>query len=119
MKHLLLVGTLLCRLFADMESYKEGEHLYFQKGCNNCHGTNAEGSSYYPPLARKNKSYLKEKLLAFKRGKASSQKAEVMFTFTKNLNEMQIEKLSSFLAEFQETDTQKYQISDDILGGKN
>ena len=119
MKVLLLVSIFISTLLSTSYNYEEGRHLYFQKGCNNCHGTNAEGSSYYPSLAHKKEEYLKEKLLAFQRGEASSQKAEVMFTFAKSLSKKQIFQLSTFLANFQDKTTQNYEISDDLLGGTN
>ena len=115
----LLFGSILLSTMVLAQDNEEGRHLYFQKGCNNCHGTNAEGSSYYPPLAHKKEAYLQEKLFAFQRGEASSQKAEVMFTFAKSLSKEQILQLSSFLANFQDQTTQNYEISDDLLGGTN
>ncbi|WP_297441461.1 c-type cytochrome [Sulfurimonas sp.] len=103
--------------FAD--TYKNGYDLYYQKGCNNCHGTHAEGSSYYPRLANKDKKYLLKKLRDFKAGKARSQKAQIMFTFANSLKKKEIEELSLFLSEFKKDMSTNYEISDDLLGGSN
>jgi cytochrome c553 len=96
--------------------YETGKDLYYQKGCNNCHGTQAEGSSYYPALANKKRSYLIEKLKAFKEGVAKSQKAEIMFTFAKGLSHKEIAALADFLSAFEKDNNDKYKINDDILG---
>ncbi len=97
-------------------AYGEGRDLYFQKGCGNCHGTQAEGSSYYPKLANRAKSYITRKLTAFREGKSSTQKQEIMFTFAASLKDKEIDNLSTYLSDFQADTSDKYKISDDILG---
>ncbi|MEN4052895.1 MULTISPECIES: c-type cytochrome [Sulfurimonas] len=110
-----LLFILICNLL-NASVYEQGKDLYYQNGCNNCHGTEAEGSSYYPRLANKKEGYLIEKLEAFKKGEAKSQKAEIMFTFAKGLNEKEIAAIASFLSTFEKDTSDKYEISDDILG---
>ena len=99
--------------------YDKGKDLYYQKGCNNCHGSEAEGSSYYPRLANKKESYLIKKLENFQKGIAKSQKAEIMFTFAKGLQKKEIENIAIFLSQYKKEESDKYQISDDLLGGSN
>jgi cytochrome c553 len=116
-RSMLLLFMLFNFLMAD--SYQRGYDLYYQKGCNNCHGTHAEGSSYYPHLANKKRSYLLKKLENFKAGKAKSQKAEIMFTFAQGLPKKDLEYLTLFLSEFKKDTSTDYDISDDLLGGTN
>ena len=97
-------------------SYEKGRDLYFQKGCANCHGTEAEGNSYYPKLANRPKNHILKKLAAFKNGEADNQKQEIMFTFARSLNEEDMQNLATYLSEFQADTSDKYEISDDILG---
>jgi cytochrome c553 len=111
----LLVGQF--SLFAnESTSYESGKHLYYANGCANCHGTNAEGSSYYPKLANKKEEFLTKKLEDFKKGIAATQKQEIMFTFAKPLTQTDIKDLTSFLANFKQEDSSKYDIEEDLLG---
>ena len=103
-------------LLATSAQYKKGNNLYFQKGCSNCHGTNAEGSSYYPKLANKKQFFLIKKLKEFREGKASSQTAEIMFTFANSLTQKEINNLVIFLSQHKKDTSNKYKIDDDILG---
>lgn len=97
-------------------TYEDGKNIYFQHACSNCHGTHAEGSGIYPRLAHKSKVRIVKKLNDFKIGKASSQTAEMMFSFAKELTKKDINSLALFLSEFQKDTTDKYKINDDILG---
>ena len=95
---------------------QQGRDLYFQKGCANCHGTNAEGSSYYPKLANKKKKYLIDKLENFKKGIADTQKQKIMFTFTQTLTQKEIRNIASYLTNFKKDNSGKYDVEDDLLG---
>lgn len=114
-----LLSLLSCTLFANTlhtKSYEEGKSLYYANGCGNCHGTNAEGSSYYPKLANKKQSFLREKLNNFKKGIASTQKQEIMFTFAKALDKQNIEDITYFLTNFTQEKSDKYDVEEDLLG---
>ena len=97
-------------------SYEAGKNLYFANGCGNCHGTNAEGSGYYPKLANKKQSFLIKKLHDFKNGIALTQKQEIMFTFAKPLSETDITNVTAYLANFKMDNTGKYDVQEDLLG---
>jgi len=116
MKITLLFSLLIFNLFAFETQYDLGRNIYYAKGCANCHGTEAEGSSYYPRLVNKKESFITKKLNDFKQGKASSQKAEIMFTFARSLSSKEISRVSKFLSNYKKDTTNKYKISDDILG---
>lgn len=96
--------------------YDLGRTLYYAKGCANCHGTEAEGSSYYPKLAEKKEKFIVQRLQEFQKGVARSQKAEIMFTFANALNKKEIIQISKFLSKYKKDTTDKYKVSDDILG---
>ena len=115
-KNLFLFIILAINSFAFETEYEKGENLYFEKGCANCHGTEAEGNNYYPKLANKKQKILLQKLKDFKNGKASSQKAEIMFTFADSLQDKEMQYITKFLSRYKEETTDKYKISDDILG---
>lgn len=96
--------------------YEKGRSIYFQHGCANCHGTQAEGSGIYPKLALKRKILIINRLDDFKNGKATSQTAEMMFSFANELSKKDIENVSIFLSNFKKNTSTKYEVSDDILG---
>jgi len=98
------------------ESYTKGGNLYFANSCGNCHGTNAEGSSYYPRLANQKQKALIKKLQDFKNGIADTQKQEIMFTFAKPLSQKEIEDITYYLSHFKKEKTDKYEVEDDLLG---
>ena len=103
-------------LLAAQNDYERGKELYFQKGCGNCHGTQAEGSSYYPKLANRPQKYLIKKLTNFKNGIASSQKQEIMFTFTKSLEKEDIKNIALYLSQHRVESAKSYEIDDELLG---
>ena len=103
-------------LLASQNDYDKGRELYFQKGCGNCHGTQAEGSSYYPKLANRSQKYLIKKLINFKNGIASSQKQEIMFTFAKSLKKEDIQDIALYLSHYKVESAKDYEISDELLG---
>ena len=112
-----LIIFLLCTFsLLVASSYTQGRNIYYQKGCANCHGTQAEGSGTYPRLANKRKSFIVRKLNEFKQGKATSQTAEMMFSFANSLSYEDVKNISIFLSDFRKDTSAKYKISDDILG---
>ena len=110
---ILLSSALLAQSGA---SYDNGRSIYYANGCANCHGTNAEGSSYYPKLANKKENYLREKLINFKKGVATTQKQEIMFTFADALSSKDIVEITYFLANFKKDASNKYDVEEDLLG---
>jgi len=103
-------------LYASESTYVQGRNLYFQNGCANCHGTNAEGSSYYPKLAHKKRKYLIAKLENFKKGIANTQKQEIMFTFAQTLTQKDIMNIANYLTNFKKDNSDKYNVEEDLLG---
>jgi len=97
-------------------SYEKGKSIYYANGCANCHGTNAEGSSYYPKLANKESDFLMKKLVDFKKGIAATQKQEIMFTFAQALTDKEIKSVVYYLSHFQQEASNKYEIEEDLLG---
>lgn len=118
---IILLPTLLMilsiTLLAHKESsYEKGRSIYYENGCANCHGTNAEGSSYYPKLSNKRKAFLSKKLNNFKKGIATTQKQEIMFTFANALSKEDIRDIVEFLSSFKKDDSSKYNVEEDLLG---
>jgi len=100
----------------NIKPYELGKNIYFEHGCGNCHGTEAEGSSYYPKLANKKEDFLIKKLNDFKNGIALTQKQEIMFTFVKPLDKQDIINLSKYLTNLIKDTSSKYDVEDDLLG---
>jgi cytochrome c553 len=92
------------------ENYKSGKTLYFTKGCNGCHGTKAEGMATYPALANRAKGFMIYKLKRFRSEISDKQIQEMMIPFAKELSDQQIDDLSTFLNEFVDEQTQRYDI---------
>ena len=88
--------------------YEKGKTLYFQNGCNNCHGARAEGSSAYPLLANRPKGFLAYKLRTFRSGIADNPKQEIMIGFSAPLSDDDIDAVATFLNEFHDAQTDRY-----------
>ncbi|OIP53265.1 MAG: hypothetical protein AUK54_09440 [Helicobacteraceae bacterium CG2_30_36_10] len=116
MKIVLLIAFYIVILCANEVQYKEGKHLYYDKSCSNCHGTEAEGSGEVPRLANRPKKYLIKKLKDFQNGKSNTQTGQIMFSFARSLNQKDIDDISTYLFKLKEETSDKYKISDDILG---
>ncbi len=115
MKTALFLLLLSIIVTANDALYNQGEMLYFQNGCNNCHGPDAKGSTTYPRLANKPKKYLKQKFDYFKKGKVDTVSQQMMSQFIAPLSKEQMEALIEFLANHKEKHYND--VSDDILGG--
>lgn len=89
--------------FADPTLYESGKKLYFAKGCNGCHGINADGSNQYPPLAHRRKAFLVTKLNGYRAKQASNQLSQMMIPFALGLSDREIDALTTFFSEYKET----------------
>ena len=99
----------LTLLGADQQ-YDRGEQLYFEKGCNGCHGTKAEGMNTYPALANRAKGFMEYKLRRFRDEISDKQIQEMMIPFAKELSDQQIDDLVYFLYHYHDTQTERYDI---------
>jgi len=96
--------------------YEKGKLLYFEKGCNGCHGIKAEGMTSYPPLANRAKGFLRYKLERFRSGISDTQIQEMMIPFAKGLSDGQIDAITTFLNEFTDEQTEKYDMEFETWG---
>ena len=110
MKQLLLLLFTFSILFSDTALYEKGKLLYFEKGCNGCHGIKAEGMTSYPALANRAKGFLRYKLERFRNEISDTQIQEMMIPFAKELSDEQIDVITTFLNEFVDEQTEKYDI---------
>lgn len=97
MKIVLSFTILTMFLYSSNIEYKNGENIYFSKGCNGCHGIDATGVQGYPRLANKPKYYLKQRLKMYQRGAIKRQKAFLMKPFAETLSNREIEQVTYFL----------------------
>lgn len=105
----LLFGALLTLAAAGTDDiYTRGKMLYFQKGCNNCHGGRGEGSGNYPFLANRAKGFLAYKLRTFREGSAENARQEMMTGFAVGLSNAEIDAITTFLSDFHDEQTEKY-----------
>ncbi len=115
MKTLLLVISCIALLFANDAGYERGEMLYFKKGCNNCHGSEAEGGGVYPRLANKPLNYLRKRIYHFKNDKLKTVSEDMMAQFVRSLSPQEVEDLIYFLSTNHESGSEN--IDDELLGG--
>lgn len=108
MRHLLLLFCLAASLSAETDLYARGEVLFFEKGCNGCHGTKAEGLHTYPALANRAKGFLSAKLKRYRAKEAPTQMAEMMIPFAEPLSDEEIDAITTFLSEFTDDQTERY-----------
>jgi len=101
MKKLLTLFIFLTLLLV-ADDYKAGETLYFQKGCNGCHGNSGAGMNTYPKIANYPKEYLVNKLLHYKNDVIKRMQANLMIPFAKPLTQKEIELISYFLSNYKE-----------------
>jgi len=116
LKRLLLFFLLNSLLSANDALYTEGKQLYFEKGCNGCHGIKAEGMTSYPALANRAKGFLTYKLERFRDKISDTQIQEMMIPFAVALSDKQINALTHFLNEFYDEQTEKYDIEFETWG---
>ncbi len=110
MRFLLLSFLAAVTLQAEEPSslYEKGKTLYFQNGCNNCHGSRAEGTGNYPLLANRAEGFLAYKLRTFRKGVADTPMQEMMIGFASSLSDEEIDAIASFLHDFRETQRERY-----------
>ncbi len=97
-------------LFGAVSDYEAGKVLYFEKGCNGCHGTKAEGMTNYPALANRAKGFLAYKLRRFRSEISDKQIQEMMIPFAIGLSDREIDLLTTFLNEYVDEQTERYDI---------
>jgi len=97
-------------LFALSSDYEAGKTLYFEKGCNGCHGTKAEGMNTYPALANRAKGFMIYKLKRFRSEISDKQIQEMMIPFAMGLSDKEIDQLCTFLNEYVDEQTERYDI---------
>lgn len=102
----LTVGAYGAEETADL--YEKGKTLYFQHGCNNCHGSRAEGTGNYPLLANRAKGFLAYKLETFRKGIAETPMQEMMIGFASALSDDDIDAITTFLNQFRDEQTERY-----------
>ena len=110
MRILILLFLTFTVLFGEESTYERGKILYFEKGCNGCHGTKAEGMATYPALANRAKGFLAYKLRRFRSEISDKQIQEMMIPFAKGLSDQQIEDLAYYLNAFVDPQTERYDI---------
>ena len=102
-----IVSFLITVIILQAGIYKEGETLYFQKGCNACHGPQAQGLHTYPKLANIPIDDLRKKLHAYQNDKIKTPQASIMTSFAKSLNDSELETIIYFLSNFTKNPTQE------------
>ncbi len=110
MRILVLFFMTFSTLFALSESYERGKTLYFEKGCNGCHGTKAEGMNTYPALANRAKGFMIYKLKRFRSEISDKQIQEMMIPFAIKLSDQNIEDLATFLYKYVDEQKERYDI---------
>ena len=103
-------------LSAEPTLYKTGESLYFEKGCNGCHGTKAEGMTGYPGLANRAKGFLTYKLKRFRDKLSDNQQQEMMIPFAQGLSDAEIDALTTFLHEYIDNQMERYDMEFETWG---
>ena len=110
MRIFLLTFLTFTALMSASTDYETGKILYFEKGCNGCHGTKAEGMNTYPPLANRARGFLAYKLRRFRSEISDKQIQEMMIPFAIGLSDKEIDQLALFLNEFVDEQTERYDI---------
>lgn len=116
MRYILFTFLLILSLHGDDTAYGKGEKLYFSKGCNGCHGTNASGINEYPSLANRAKGFLIYKLKKYRNGEISNQQALLMTPYAGSLNDEEIDLITTFLHEYVDNSTDRYDDSYETHG---
>lgn len=105
MRIFILLFACAIALFAAPSVYNQGKKLYFEKGCNGCHGISAGGSGQYPALAYRRKAFLDYKLKQYRAKQGATQLSQMMIPFALALSDAQIDALTTFFSEFKEGST--------------
>lgn len=116
MRFFVLFFLFLSALYAENALYEKGKLLYFEKGCNGCHGTKAEGMTNYPSLANRAKGFLTYKLERFRAKISDKQIQEMMIPFAENLSDAEIDALTTFLNEYRDEQSERYELEYETWG---
>ncbi|MEA2111094.1 MAG: cytochrome c [Campylobacterota bacterium] len=116
MRFITLFFLFFLTLYASSEQYQQGKALYFEKGCNGCHGIKAEGMTTYPALANRAKGFLIYKLKRFRDHISDNQQQEMMIPFALGLSDKEIDVLTTFLNEHIDTQEEHYDSSFEVWG---
>ncbi|MEA3521930.1 MAG: cytochrome c [Campylobacterota bacterium] len=108
MRFISILFLLFTSLLSQSPLYEKGKGLYFEKGCNGCHGIKAEGMTNYPGLANRAKGFLAFKLKNYRKGIVQTQAQQMMISFAEPLSDEDIEALASFLHGFVDEQTEHY-----------
>lgn len=103
MGKIIIILLTMIPLMAAPSSYEQGKKLYFSKGCNGCHGVSATGTHEYPSLAYRRKALLIDKLKNYRAKQGNTQQAELMIPFALQLNDREMDALTTFLSEYHES----------------
>ncbi|MEA1916641.1 MAG: c-type cytochrome [Campylobacterota bacterium] len=114
MNKLVLLFLIITQLYAG--DYRSGKTLYFTKGCNGCHGFSAEGMNEYPRLANRAKGFLTHRLKKYRSKESPSQQAQLMIPFALNLNDEDIDNITTYLNELIEDNKDKYILDYSVEG---
>jgi len=96
-------------LYGGGDQYNTGKKLYFSKGCSGCHGVSATGNGQYPSLAYRRKTFLDYRLKQLRAKQGNTQLASMMIPFAMELNDTQIDALSTFLSNYHENNKKRYE----------
>ncbi|MEA1919356.1 MAG: c-type cytochrome [Campylobacterota bacterium] len=108
MRLITILFFLFISLSAETSLYDKGKGLYFEKACNGCHGTKAEGMTNYPSLANRAKGFLAYKLKTYRKGIVTTQAQQMMIAFAQPLSDDDIDALSTFLHEYKDEQKEHY-----------
>ncbi|MDD4855694.1 MAG: cytochrome c [Sulfuricurvum sp.] len=117
MRTFIFIFISITTLFAEPSMYDKGKKLYFEKGCNGCHGFSAGGTNLYPPLAYRRKEFLIYKLKRLRSKQGDTQLSQMMIPFAMALSDTQIEALTTFLSNYHEQSKEHYTPDNSNTGG--
>ncbi|KIM10743.1 MAG: hypothetical protein KU37_08375 [Sulfuricurvum sp. PC08-66] len=102
-----LFFTLLLGSVAYADRYSAGESIYFEKGCQSCHGLQAQGLHEFPKLANQKVKVLRSKLLDYQNDRIKTPQASIMTPFAKALSSQEVELVIEFLSHFKVRESQE------------
>ena len=76
----------------------EKVEIFYKKNCITCHGPQGMGLASYPRIGGKEKSYLEDRLKAYRAGQKVGPNSYLMINKAKNLTDAEIDMLTSYLA---------------------
>ena len=81
-----------------IENISSPSNLY--KTCIACHGQRGEGMGIFPKIAGQSNEYLKSRLMAYRNKETIGPMSSTMWPNAANLSDVEIEKLSEYIASF-------------------